>query len=189
MVSTWVAAWMMNASGQPVTFVPIYSAGVGTWQVVGTADLNSDGIADILLQDSATTFVGAWIMNSAGQVTSFVPVYSDNIAGWRVVATADLNHDGITDIVLQDVNTTYVGAWLMNGAGQAASFVAVHFAPTGSWRVAGSEDLNGDGIVDILLQDSSSTFVAAWIMNASGQPVSFNVFYPAAVGGWKVIGR
>jgi len=188
-VSTWVAAWMMNASGQPVTFVPIYSAGVGTWQVVGTADLNSDGIADILLQDSATTFVGAWIMNSAGQVTSFVPVYSDNIAGWRVVATADLNHDGITDIVLQDVNTTYVGAWLMNGAGQAASFVAVHFAPTGSWRVAGSEDLNGDGIVDILLQDSSSTFVAAWIMNASGQPVTFTVFYPAAVGGWKVIGR
>jgi hypothetical protein len=147
------------------------------------------GLSAPMLQNSISSYVAAWIMNGSGQAVSFVPVYVGDVGTWRVVATADLNNDGITDIVLQDLNTTYVGGWLMNSAGQAISFVSVHFSPTGSWRVVGSEDLNGDGITDILLQDSSSTYVAVWIMNVSGQPITFDVFYPGNVGGWRVNGR
>ena len=92
------------------------------------------------------------------------------------------------DIVLQDSSSTWVGGWIMNSSGQAISFVPVHTA-TGSWRVAGSEDLNNDGILDILLQNSSSTHVAAWIMNSAGQLIGFDEFYPANVGAWQVKGR
>ena len=187
--STYVGAWLMNASGQAVSFVLVYPANVAGWKVVGTLDLNADGIADILLQDTTTTYVAAWLMDSAGQATSFIPVYFDNVNGWRVVATADLNHDGILDIVLQESTSTSVGGWIMNSSGQPISFVPVHFASTGSWLVAGSEDLNGDGILDILLQDTVSTHVAAWIMNSAGQPISFDLFYPASVGAWQVKGR
>jgi HYDIN/CFA65/VesB family protein/VCBS repeat protein len=186
--SSWVAAWLMDSSGQPVSFVPIYSSGIGSWEVVGTADVNADGIADILLQETATTHVAAWLMNASGQVTSFMPIYTAELLGWKVVATADLNSDGITDIVLQDSSSSYVGGWLMNSSGQPVSFLPVYFASTGNWHVVGSEDLNGDGIVDLLLQDSSSS-VAVWLMTASGQPASFVVFYPDPIGGWEVKGR
>ena len=42
----------MNASGQPVSFVLVYPNDIAGWKVVGTLDLNADGIADILLQDT-----------------------------------------------------------------------------------------------------------------------------------------
>jgi hypothetical protein len=47
---------------------------------------------------------------------------------------------------------------------------------------------HGDGIVDLLLPDSSSS-VAVWLMTASGQPASFVVFNPNAIGAWEVKGR
>jgi hypothetical protein len=38
------------------------------------------------------------------------------------------------------------------------------------------------------LPDSSSS-VAVWLMTASGQPASFVVFNPNAIGAWEVKGR
>jgi len=186
--STWVGAWLMNGAGQAASFVPVYFGDVGAWRVVGTADLNRDGIGDILLQHSLSTSVGAWLMNGAGQAASFVLIYSGNLGGWKVVGTADLNRDGIADILLQHSPSAWVGAWLMNGAGQPASFVPVYSGDLGGWKVVGTADLNRDGIADILLQHSPSTWVAAWLMNGAGQPASFVPVYSGNVGGWKVVG-
>ena len=187
--TTWVGAFLMNGAGQAISFVPVYFDDTGGWRVVGTADLNGDGIADILLQHSTTTWVGAFLMNGAGQAISFVPVYSGNTGGWRVVGTADLNGDGIADILLQHSTTTWVGAFLMNGAGQAISFVPVYSGNTGGWRVVGTADLNGDGIADILLQHSTTTWVGAFLMNGAGQVISFVPVYFDNIGDWQVNGK
>jgi len=187
--STWVGAWLMNGAGQAASFVPVYFGDVGAWRVVGTADLNRDGIGDILLQHSLSTSVGAWLMNGAGQAASFVLIYSGNLGGWKVVGTADLNRDGIADILLQHSPSAWVGAWLMNGAGQPASFVPVYSGDLGGWKVVGTADLNRDGIADILLQHSPSTWVAAWLMNGAGQAASFVPVYFGDVGGWQVNGK
>ena len=187
--TTWVGAFLMNGAGQVISFVPVYSGNIGGWRVVGTADLHGDGIADILLQHSTTTWVGAFLMNGAGQVISFVPVYSGNIGGWRVVGTADLNGDGIADILLQHSTTTWVGAFLMNGAGQVISFVPVYSGNIGGWRVVGTADLNGDGIADILLQHSTTTWVGAFLMNGAGQSISFVPVYSGNIGDWQVNGK
>ena len=188
-VSSSVGAWLMNGAGQAASFVLVYSGDLGGWKVVGTADLNRDGIDDILLQHSPSTWVAAWLMNGAGQAASFVPVYSGNVGGWKVVGTADLNRDGIDDILLQHSPSTWVAAWLMNGAGQVASFVPVYSGDVGGWKVVGNEDLNRDGIDDILLQHSPSTWVAAWLMNGAGQAASFVPVYFGDVGGWRVNGK
>jgi hypothetical protein len=132
----------------------VYSDNIGDWRVVGTADLNDDNIPDILLQNTTTTWVAGWLMNGAGQASSFVPVYFDAVGDWRVVGAADLNGDDIPDVLLQNIRTTWVAAWLMNGAGQASSFVPVYFGDVGGWRV------NGRG-------------------HSGGVPASFNKIAPA----------
>lgn len=187
--STFLGALLLNGSGQPASFAFVYQGNLDTWKAVGTLDVNGDGVADILLQDSVTTYVGAILMNAAGQPTSFLPIYFDNLNTWRVAGATDLNSDGIGDILLQNTASTFVGGLIMNSAGQVVSFVPVYFADAGAWRITGVEDLNGDGIADIVLQDSISTFVGAWLMNASGQPVTFTMFYPSAIGVWRVTGR
>ncbi len=185
--STHVGAWLMNGGRQVSSFVPVYQANLNGWKVVGRADLNDDGIGDILLQDSNSTYVGAWLMSASGQVVSFVLVYAADAGGWKVVGTADLNADGVADILLQDSRSTYVGGWILTGTGQVTSFVPVYFDDTKGWRVVATADLNHDGIMDIVLQDASSTWVGGWIMNSSGQAISF-VPVHTATGSWRVAG-
>jgi len=185
---TWVAGWLVNGAGQIDQFVPIYFGDIGGWRVVGAADINLDGVTDILLQHSTVTSVAAWLMTPRGQIDRFVPLSETDIGGWRVVGTADLNSDGITDILLQDRTTTWVAAWLMNGAGEIASFVPVYFGDVGNWRIVGAVDLNGDGISDIVMQHSTLTWVAAWLMDGSGRPTGFVPVYSGDTGQWRVVG-
>ena len=81
--------------------------------------------------------VGAWIMDGYSHVASFQLIYTSNIGGWKVVGAADLNHDGRADLILQDSATTQVGAWIMNNAGQPASFIFISQANISGWKVNG----------------------------------------------------
>jgi glucose/arabinose dehydrogenase len=183
---TWVGAWIMNSSGQISSFVPIYSADIGAWKVVGRADLNGDGVEDILLQNSTVTWVGAWLLTANGQISSFVSICSCDIGAWKVVGTTDLNGDGVADIIMQSSSVNWLGAWLMNRSGQISGFVQVNFADMANWKVVATADMNGDGITDLVLQDSSTTFVSAFLMNATGQPFSQVPVYSSNIGGWRV---
>ncbi len=187
MVSTFVGAWLMDGAMHVSSFVLVYPADLQRWGVVGRADLNSDGIGDILLQDSDSTHVGALLLNGSGVPMSFVLVCPDNIGGWKVVGTTDLNGDGITDILLQNSASSHIAGWIMNGAGQAMSFVSVVAYDLRGWRVVATADLNSDGTTDIVLQDTDSMFVGGLIMSA-GQPANFVPVYFGTTGTWEVVG-
>ena len=105
------------------------------------------------------------------------------------MGTADLNRDGIADILMQHASAHWVAAWLMDGAGHAASFMDVYPADIGDWKVVGTADLNRDGIGDILMQHASAHWVAAWLMDGAGQPASFMYVYPGDIGDWRINGR
>jgi hypothetical protein len=184
----WVGAWVMDAAGRVASFRSVYDA-VPDWKVVGTADLNRDGITDILLHHASAHWVSAWLMDGAGRVTTFMDVYPDDIGDRKVVGTADLNRDGIDDILLQHSSAHWVSAWLMDGTGHPASFVHIYPDDIGDWKVVGTADLNRDGVVDLLMQHSSAHWVSAWLMDGTGHAASFMHIYPEDIGGWRVNGR
>ena len=70
---------------------------------------------------------------------------------WHVVAAADFNGDGKSDILWQGDDGT-AAMWLMDGTN--ATFVGAvgPFNPGPTWHIKGTGDFNGDGKSDILWQ-------------------------------------
>mgnify|MGYP001055925794 CR=1 FL=1 len=127
-----------------------------SWEIAGTSDFNGDGKTDILWRNYGTgPFQGMndiWFMDGTTFVSeSLFSVIPDT--GWRVVATADFNSDGKTDILwryhgegaLQGMNLI----WFMDGPVPQGEVIFSQI-PDLSWKVAGTGDFNGDDKTDIL---------------------------------------
>ena len=184
-----VAAWFLDrANGVEIpVFHWLSAASVPGWTVVAVTDLNGDGHPDVILQNDSTSQLAAWFMGgpNGDRIQSFDWIASFHVPGWRVAGMADLNLDGHPDVILQNVATGQVAAWLMGGPNgdriQSFSWIAA-FNLSG-WNVAGFGDINGDGHPDIILQNTSTGQVAAGLLGgAAGTDIlafhwiaSFNV--------------
>ncbi len=168
-----VAFWRMSGS-QVLGGMLATGGGNGVlptgWSVNGTADINGDGKQDLVLQHTSGQ-VAFWMLNGT-QVGEGVVAFggSNGIlpAGWSVTGAVDTNGDGKPDLILQHTGGQ-VAFWIMDGAkvvtGVLASGNGNGLLPSG-WRVAGSGDINGDGLPDLVLHNTSGQ-IAFWLMNGS----------------------
>jgi len=102
---------------------------------------------------------------------------------WQVVATADFNGDGRTDIVVQNQDGT-VGVWQMNGATIASSAIVAE--PGSGWHVVGAGYYGGGSDGGILLQDDSGD-AAIWQMN--GATLASSALIGSVPVNWQTIGQ
>ena len=87
---------------------------------------------------------------------------------WHEIGTGDFNGDGHSDILWQNANGQ-AAIWEMNGTHQLAGGSAlVGPNPGPSWKAIGTGDYNGDGLSDILWQNTSGQ-AAIWEMNGTHQ--------------------
>ncbi|MBB5059132.1 hypothetical protein HDF16_003855 [Granulicella aggregans] len=126
-----------------------------------TADLNGDGKQDIVIAyggDSVcggvTTASGYFVIAGKGDGTFQTPVFFPSGTQLYSVALADMNLDGNTDLILNDVPTATSGPFQVtlqagNGDGTfgAASTLLTNYVVT-DVKVA---DMNSDGNPDVLL--------------------------------------
>jgi prolyl oligopeptidase PreP (S9A serine peptidase family) len=69
-----------------------------------------------------------------------------------------------------------VAAWLMNGTSYvSANLFGGRSSAAPPWRAVATGDFNGDGKTDVLWWNSSSGYVAAWLMNGTSY-VSASLF-------------
>jgi hypothetical protein len=193
----------------------LYSASLGSWRVVGKADINSDGFQDLVLQDSVGK-IFVWFLDGSGNAFNFTTLsglkpgskslYSQSMGAWRVVGVNDLNSDGFPDLVFQNtVGQIYV--WFLDGTGNALNFATgaglkpgsklLSSAGLGSWRVVGVNDFNGDGFADLLFQNPIGQ-IYVWFLDGSGNALNFStgvglrpgskLLYSASVADWRVVG-
>ena len=191
-----VAYWMLNADGTLKSSGYVISGnatGGGYWGVVGFADIDHDGIPD-LLWTGAGGEVAYWLLNadgtrkSAGLVTSakLPPSY------WKVGGLADIDGDGTADILWTGAGGE-VAYWLLktDGTIKSSGYVVPGNATGGGyWTVAGFKDINGDGTADILWSGAGGE-VAYWLLNANGTRKSAGLVYPSALtpaGYWSIRG-
>ena len=146
--------------GTAVASVATVGSVPAAWSIVGVADFNGDGQADILWRHTSGAVV-AWLMNGA-TVASVATVGSAS-SDWSIVGVADFNGDGKADILWRHASGAVV-VWLINGPA-AASVVTVGSVPS-DWAIVGVADFDGYGMADILWRHASGA-VVIWLMNGA----------------------
>jgi membrane-associated PAP2 superfamily phosphatase len=193
-----VVAWNLRANGTKKS-----SAYVNTsaslvdptyWTMKGFADIDRDGVADILWTGAGGEVV-YWLLNADGTLKSAGRVYPGNATAsgyWTVAGFADIDGDGTADILWTGAGGEVV-YWLLNpdGTRKSAGRVAPGNATaSGYWTVAGFGDINRDGTPDILWTGAGGE-VVYWLLNADGTRKSAGRVAPGnatASGYWTVAG-
>jgi hypothetical protein len=153
--------WLMNGAtvtSQALLYTDPY------WQVIAAADFNGDGQADLLWYNSNTGQTVIWLMNGLGYISQTL-IYTDATkGGWKPIATADLNGDGLADLLWYNSNTGQTVGWLMNGA-TVTSQALLYTDVSGGWQVTAPADFNGDGMADLLWHNPTTGQTVIWLMN------------------------
>lgn len=144
------------------------------------ADVNGDGLTDVLLAEENSHTKRTWINNRGGWSQDAVwesPVYFSDIGvGDRGSRIVDVNGDGLADILQATSNNLYATtsvAYINNGAGWTASETwesPVPFMTLDRDTGARIVDVNGDGLVDLLFWREFSGFSVenTYINNGKG---------------------
>jgi len=119
---------------------PVNAANPGPGlKVAATGDLNNDGQADIVLQNSTTGDVQIWFMRGDTLVQSGATVPANPGPGWNVVGLADLAGSGKPQILFQNGNTGALAYWVMNGFNIVRIGIPNPSNPGGAvWKLVGS---------------------------------------------------
>ena len=155
------------------------------WQVAGTADLNGDGLADVVWRNAQTGENYVWLMNGMTVATGgYLRTIADK--NWQIAAVSDVDGDGKSDIVWHNDTTHENYLWLMNGL----TIKAEGYLPTvadQNWQIVVVSDVNGDGKSDILWHNTTTLENYVWLMNGLTAPVGG--FLPTVADkNWQIAG-
>jgi hypothetical protein len=159
------SAILANAGVYSVTVTVTCTSAAGTTTVLVSprSDLNADAHSDIVLQNTNTASVAAWLMNDNTIIEG--KVVANPISTQQIVATGDLDGDGKADIILKNTSTGTISEWKMNGTALVAGNIIA--TPNIATRVVGTYDFNHDGKADIILQNDTTGAVSLWLMNGA----------------------
>jgi hypothetical protein len=159
-------AWYVHGATVTSNFpLSIHNVADLDWRVVGTGDLNGDGMPDIVWQHVSGGWLAVWFMS--GTVVASTELLSiDRITdgNWVIRAVGDIDGDGHADLIWQHRTDGWIATWLMNGAQVVSTtFLSISQIPV-DWEVVGAGDLNGDKKADLVFQHRTGGWLAAWYL-------------------------
>jgi hypothetical protein len=135
-----VSAWLMNGTSRAdvVPFSPQQEADL-SWKVVGAADMNADGRADLIWQHQQQGWLNVWLMSGSLRVQS-LPLTPSQVSDvtWKIQAVGDMNWDGEPELIWQNSTAGYLASWMARNLVVYDSTLLTPAAnPDKTWRLAG----------------------------------------------------
>ncbi len=179
-----VSLFLQTSPGTFAAPINLFPGGAN-WVAVG--DLNGDGSADVALTDNVGVKVlmhtgAASTTTFAAPVTVFTQTANQNLVGANIIAIADVDGDGLNDLVITDPGPTGGAAATVNvliqDPANHGSFRAAVAYPIAMQDVPQSivlADLQGTGKLDIVIGEKQNVVVLLH------DPANPGKFLPATV--------
>lgn len=160
-----VSIFMGDGAGSFAPSTPL-TVGAGSRQAFA-ADLNGDGILDIVTANSAAAANSVTVLIGSN-VGSF-NVLAETVAGskpWQI-AVADLNSDGAPDVATANNGGSSFSVLFNDGTGLFPLPASVYGTGTGPRGIA-IDDLNGDGAKDVVTANGAGNNVTVYAGDGFG---------------------
>ncbi len=168
------------------------STGAPGWHVAGAADFDRNGVPDLVWQNDATGQVAVHYYGGTGGATvqGWNWLNQSGVTGWQVAAVADMNSDGVPDLIWQNETTRQVTVNYYGGTGGATvqGWNWLQFSNVTGWHVAAATDFNGDGVPDLVWQNDTTRQVTVHYYGGAGGAADqgWNRLSAASTPGWSV---
>lgn len=133
---------------------------------LGIRDMNADGKPDIVVTSGNSGFVSVFQNSSTGSGNiSFLPKidYSNALSHSDDVTLADLDKDGLPEMIVSNFSEQTFTIYANSSSGGQLNLLVANNFPTGmSPTYSASGDLNGDGLLDILVNNYSSKTIGVY---------------------------
>jgi uncharacterized repeat protein (TIGR01451 family) len=187
-----VGVWYMGGS-DGTTLLGIAYPAPGSypgWRLASVTDVDGDGVPDLVWQNDTTREVGTWLMSGPTTVKSIVYQAPGAHPGWTLVGMADMDANGVPDLVWQNDATRQVGYWYMRDATTVEGYGYAGPATNAGWSVIGMADLDNNGTPDLIWQNDQTREVGTWYMGGSQGTTVLGIAFqaPGAHPGWRALG-
>jgi WD40 repeat protein len=182
-----LAYWTLANSGVPTGTGALLLTVEPNWVLRTAGDVNQDGVADLIWQNTSTNAVAVWFRGGNGAIvgTNLIGI---GAAGWDVVGVG-LWFPGNPRLVWYNPSSGQIVTWTLSPAGAPSNPQTIGYAvPASEWRLRGLGNLGNLVPFPILFFENVTTG-ALWAWAISDSTVigsaRINGTLPA---GWRLIG-
>ena len=171
----------------------LYPGNAVGWKIIAAADFNGDGTPDLVWQNEATRQVTVHYYGGTGGAVNqgWAWLYGASAPGWRVVAVADFNGDGVPDLVWQGETSRQVSVHYYGGTNGAVDqgWAWLNSSGASGWKVTAAADFNSDGVPDLVWMNDTTRQVTVHYYGGTGGSVyqGWNWLNSTGAAGWSVV--
>ena len=207
--SVWTTNSSGNYTGSLISGVKGNSLALESLETTFNQDLNGDGVIGVLIQKDGSTSltqVGAdyFLYGSGGTGPELqiggAPFVAAQFGGWTPIGAVQVAGGGY-DVAFENAASGLYTVWTTDGSGDyTGSLIGAvmgNSVALESLETAFNQDLNGDGVIGVLIQKDGSTSLTQvgadyFLYGSSGTGPELKIgggaFVAAQFGGWTPIG-